>query len=125
MSQGSVLIIDDEEDLLDALGSALREAGFEVSTASHGGEGLALAFEKHPQIIILDVLLPLMHGSLFLERLRADDWGKTAKVIILSNLDEGTDRDWRKQYGVIDYLVKSENPLAQIVEIVQTTIKGD
>ena len=65
MSQGSVLIVDDEEDLLNALGSALKEAGFEVSTASHGGEGLALACEKHPQIILLDILLPFMHGSLF------------------------------------------------------------
>lgn len=120
-----MLIVDDEEDLLDALGSALREENFEVFTASHGGEGLALAFEKHPQIIILDILLPLMHGSLFLEHLRADDWGKTVKVLILSNLDEGTDRDWRKLYGVIDYLVKSKNPLGQIVEIVQKAVKGD
>ena len=125
MSQGSVLVVEDEEDLRDALTSAFEEAGFEVCTARDGGKGIRLAFEKHPDVILLDILLPTMHGNVFLERLRDDDWGKKVKVVVLSNFDWDFNKDWAKKYGAIDYLIKADNSLSHIVEVVQKAIKGD
>ena len=122
MNQDSVLIIEDERDLRDALWGALKEAGFEVHTASDGEVGLLFALDKHPDMILLDMVLPKMHGNIFLERLRGDEWGKKAKVIILSNLDRDDYKERAQKYGVVDYLIKTENSLSEIVKIVQESI---
>ena len=119
-----MLIVEDEVDLRDALESAFEEKGFTVHTARDGAVGLKLSFEKHPDLILLDILLPSMHGNVFLEHLRDDEWGKGAKVIILSNFDWDYNKDWAKRYDAIDYLIKSDNSLSHIVEVVKDAIKG-
>lgn len=83
-----ILIIEDEEVLAKTITEKLISEGFNVYVANDGIDGLKLATEKHPDLILLDLLLPNLDGLSMLKRLREDSWGAHAKVIILSNLSD-------------------------------------
>jgi DNA-binding response OmpR family regulator len=115
MEQGTViqkpkiLIIDDEEAMRNALIDKFERAGFaEVFTANNGEEGLASALKEHPDVILLDILMPKKDGITMLKELRMDEWGKAAKVIILTNFD--TTEEMLKEVTLTEpsyYLLKS------------------
>ena len=81
-----VLVIEDEAPMSRLLGEALEEAGFVVLQADDGQTGLETALREHPDLILLDVILPELDGMTVMKRLRDDEWGKTARVILLTNL---------------------------------------
>jgi DNA-binding response OmpR family regulator len=82
----NILIIEDDPALQHALTDALTRAGYACVAAEDGEAGLRLAQEQHPALILLDLLLPRMDGMTMLKQLRHDPWGKTALVLILTNL---------------------------------------
>jgi DNA-binding response OmpR family regulator len=115
----SILIVEDEADLREALKTVFSYEDFTVYTAPDGEEGLALALEKKPDIILLDVLMPKMDGVSVLKKLRADEWGKGVKVIVLTALD-----DLEKVAEIIaaggdDYIVKTNITLSAIAQKVK------
>ena len=79
-----ILVVDDEKDVLDMLGARLEAAGYNVLKASGGVEGLAIAKEECPALIILDVLMPDMSGNEVAEKLSADPVTKHIPVIFLT-----------------------------------------
>lgn len=81
-----VLIVEDEKQLLDLLHTTLSKK-YEAFDAKDGAEGLEIALKEHPDLILLDIKMPKMDGWEMLEKLRQDSWGKTAKVVMLTNLD--------------------------------------
>lgn len=81
-----VLIIEDEASLRNVLRDQLVQDGFSVQEAKNGAAGLQVALDTHPDLILLDLVMPVMDGMTMLKKLRQDDWGKTAPVIILTNL---------------------------------------
>ncbi len=91
-----LLIIEDEKPIRDVLHTKLESEGFTVIEAEDGKKGLDLSLEKHPDLILLDLVMPKIDGMNVLRKLRGDSWGKTVPVIILTNLpseDEGRNRD--------------------------------
>lgn len=117
-----LLIIEDERPLLDALTDKFEQAGFKVYTAADGEAGLSEAVKYHPDLILLDILLPKMNGMTMLDELRKNVWGKTAKVIVLTNLS-----DWSSTYKAVDqdvheYLVKSDWKIEDVVKKVKKMI---
>ena len=86
--KNTVLIIEDELDLRGLLKTKLISEHFEVLEADNGKIGLDISLSSHPDIILLDIVMPVMDGLAMLKELRQDEWGKTAKVIVLSNLNE-------------------------------------
>lgn len=119
----TLLIIEDEKLLVEAIEKALGVLDISVTSANDGAEGLRLALEQHPDLILLDIVLPSMDGMTVLDKLREDEWGKDAPVIILSNLSkEDTDEDSNKK-GVRDYLVKTDWKLSDVVEKVKNELK--
>lgn len=103
----TVLIVEDETPLRKALARKLSSSGFEVREARDGEEGLNLALHEHPDLILLDIIMPVMDGLTMLKKMRADEWGKTARVIILTNLsDEGASQQ-SLENGALDFLVKA------------------
>lgn len=84
----TILIIEDEVDLREALKTVFSYDGYYVSIASDGEMGLQMALSGKPDIILLDVLMPKMDGISVLKKLRADEWGKTVKVIVLTAVDD-------------------------------------
>lgn len=117
-----VLIIEDEEDLRSALEEMLEQNGFEALVAEDGMKGLHMALEHKPDAILLDIILPSMHGTVFLERLRGYDWGKQIKVVVLSNRDDEVNRNRAERYGAFAYLVKSKTPLSDVVNMLHRAL---
>lgn len=83
-----ILIVEDEEAMLNALADSLKREGVtELFTARNGEDGLALALKEHPDLLLVDILMPKMDGLTMLKELRKDEWGENAKAIILTNFD--------------------------------------
>lgn len=83
----TILIVEDEVALRNMLRDKLNHENFATLEAKDGKEGLETALREHPDMILLDLLMPVMDGMTMLKQLRAENaWGKTAKVIILTNL---------------------------------------
>lgn len=117
----SVLIIEDEYDILHLYANILKKEGFTVLTAANGKEGLAMARQKNPDILLLDILMPEMDGITVLRELRAA--GSQAKVIILTaspilRLNEGV------ELGIHAYLNKAVSTPREIVHVVQQAAKS-
>ena len=115
----TILIVEDETALLRALSDKFTREGFTVLKAGDGMEGLTLAIRKHPDLILLDVILPKCDGIETLKALRADEWGKNAEVILLTNLDESDKIAAAMSFGAREYLVKSEWRIEDVVKKVK------
>jgi CheY-like chemotaxis protein len=110
-----IVIIDDDEALVEALRDRLSAKGYTVSTATNGKDGLALALQKHPDLIILDIVMPQMNGWEVLDGLEADEWGKTAHVVMLSNSDDMENVSQAMEHNMREYIIKGSWPLDQLV----------
>ena len=82
-----ILIVEDELAYVKLLHDQLVAKGYEVITAKDGKEGLALAQKEEPDMILLDIRMPVMDGMTMLSLLRKNGNGKKAKVIMLTNLE--------------------------------------
>lgn len=111
----TILIIEDERPLLTALSSKLSNAGFSILQATDGETGLSTALEKHPDLILLDIVLPKMDGLTMLDMLRRDDWGKTAPIIVLTNLSDAARFEESMRKNVFDYLIKTDWKIEDVV----------
>lgn len=121
-----ILITEDETLLRNALSEKLRLEGFEVLAAENGQKGLDLALAEHPDLILLDIIMPVMDGLTMLKKLREDAWGKEAAVILLTNLSAND----HIMPEVIEqqpafYLVKTDWTLDKVVEKIKETLKID
>ena len=116
-----VLIVEDEESLRKVLVRTLEEAGFSTSSAEDGEEGLHLAMQEKPDVIVLDLLMPKMNGTEMLKRLRADQWGKNVPVVILTNISADSDELVREMVETSPdyYLVKADWSIHDVVEKVR------
>ena len=117
--QKKVLVVDDEKVLLELLLSKIGQAGFIAIGARDGDEGLQKASAEHPDLILLDIIMPKMDGITMLKKLREDAWGKTAPVIMLSNLNTAEAVEKSLENGAYDYLVKVDYSLDDLVAIVK------
>ncbi len=115
----SILIVEDETDLREALKTVFNYEDFVVYTAYDGEAGLKIALEQKPDIILLDVLMPKMDGVTVLKNLRADEWGKTVKVIVLTALDDLEKVAEIISAGGDDYIVKTNVTLSAIAQKVK------
>jgi DNA-binding response OmpR family regulator len=119
-----VLVVDDDANLRDVLLDALTVAGFEAKGMPNGEDGLKEAFAWHPDVIMLDVMMPKMDGWQVLDVLRADEWGKKAKVIMLTSLGQMTNIAHALDKKVFTYIVKSELNLDNLAETINSLIKS-
>lgn len=120
MQQHAILIVEDEEPILRALSDKLAQKGFEVIQARTGQEGLAVALEKHPAMILLDIIMPVMDGITMLQELRKNAWGATVPVIMLTNLTDGDRTQQSIQSGAFDYLIKAEWNIDDLIKRVMS-----
>ena len=125
MDKKRILIVEDDEPMQKVFSESLQNHNFETFLAKDGEEGLAVAFEEHPDLILLDILMPKMDGTIMLQRLREDAWGKTAPVIILTNVSPNANNVINSvlQNEPAYYLVKSDVRLEGIVEKINSVLK--
>lgn len=120
--KNKILIVDDEPMLLAALVDKFTREGFTAITAKDGQEGLASALADHPDLILLDIIMPVMDGITMLYKLRKDRWGKHAKVILLTNLSDPGKITKTLTQKVNGYLVKSDWKIADVVKQVSKSL---
>ncbi len=118
-----ILIIENEEDLSEALSTVLTQEGFEVTIASDGEKGLHDALHVKPDLIILDLMLPKMDGLTVLKNVREDNWGCDVPIIVMTAFDDPEKVVKVAQYGVGDYIVKTNITLAKVVEKVRLRLE--
>ncbi len=122
VKKGKILIVEiveDELSLLEVLTDKFSKEGFKVLRAKNGKDGLKVALTEHPDIILLDIIMPVMDGMTMLKKLREDEWGKDAKVIILTNLSDNEKTAQALADGSNDYLVKSDWKIEDVVKKVE------
>lgn len=106
----TVLLVDDEPDLVELLQYALENEGFRVLSASDGAEGLTVAREEHPDIIVLDIMMPRMDGMDLTRKLREEAQLRLTPILLLTARSEENDEILGLDAGADDYLPKPVSP---------------
>ncbi len=114
-----IAIIEDDAAISQMYLMKFQAEGYEVETAENGQLGLELAETMRPDIILLDLMMPEMNGDEMLEKLRASDWGKNTKVIILTNMGEQEIPPKIKELGVLTVIAKADMTPRQVAELVK------
>jgi two-component system phosphate regulon response regulator PhoB len=113
----SVLVVDDEPDIVALVAYHLAKAGYRVSTAAAGPDALALARREPPSLVVLDLMLPGMSGFEVLEQLRKDDATRHIAVLMLTARKEEADRIRGLSLGADDYLTKPFSPQELVLRV--------
>ncbi len=106
----TVLVADDDRDIRDLVAFKLEAAGFTVLTAGDGDDALAQVVEHHPDLAVLDVMMPGMSGTQVLQEMRARDDVGTTRVILLTAKAQEADVEGGFSLGADDYVVKPFSP---------------
>ncbi len=124
MAQKTVLIVEDEFELRRILLQTLDKEGYATLAANDGKEGLAVALDKKPDLILLDIMMP-NNGLIMLENLRKDEeYGKNVRVILLTNLSSDTSEIITaiEKHEPVFYLVKANYSPEQVVDKVKEAL---
>ena len=117
-----ILFIEDESALQKTLGDILGQEGYEIIPALDGETGLSLAKTKKPDLVLLDLVLPKLHGLEVLKKIKESDETKNIPVIVLTNLEEIQDVDKAIELGATTYLVKAQYSLEEVVQKIKKAL---
>lgn len=118
-----VLIVEDDTSIASMYKFKLQQGGYEVKHAENGEAGLQLAKDFNPQLILLDLRMPVMAGDTMLQELRQHDWGSEMRVIILTNISRAEAPSILRFLNVDRYIIKAHHTPAQVLEIVKEIVK--
>ena len=111
-----ILLAEDDKFISRAYKDGLERAGFNLILASDGEEAVKLIKTEKPDLVLLDVIMPLKNGFEVLEEVKKDPETKDIPVIVLSNLGQDSDIAKGRSLGAVDYLVKANFTMAEVVE---------
>ena len=116
-SKGTILLVEDDDLLSRAYYDGFKKAGFSVVTATDGAEAEKILLEVQPDVIVLDLVMPVKNGFTVLEDLRAQsDVYKHIPVVVLTVLAERSDVERAHELGAIDYLIKSQFSMQEVID---------
>lgn len=118
-----ILFVEDEEALQKSLSKTLEIEGFDVKSAYDGITGFETAKKEKPDLILLDLILPKIDGFEVLKRLKNDPDTKEIPVIILTNLEQVQSVEKTIEFGPLNYLVKANYNLDEIVVKIKEVLK--
>lgn len=117
-----MLIVEDDSFVAEVYSTKLLEMGHEVQIAQNGKEGLALVGKEKPDLILLDILMPVMGGIEMLEALKGKPEWKNIPVILLTNVGEKESIQKVRNLGVQNYIIKSHFTPAEVIEKMETIL---
>lgn len=117
-----IAIVEDDVAIAQMYGIKFESEGFTVQTAENGRLGLELIEKMRPDIVLLDLMMPEMNGDEMLAKMRATDWGKDIKVIILTNMGEQEAPEILKTLNVSAFVVKADFTPKQVAELVKSKL---
>lgn len=118
-----VVIADDNTSLVDIYKMRLELLGYQCFTAYDGEQALAVIQREHPNLVLLDLMMPKVAGDQILKTMRASDWGKDIKVLIISNLNEEDAPAGLRDEGIEGYEVKANLTNDQLDGVVDQILK--
>jgi DNA-binding response OmpR family regulator len=121
----TVLIVEDDKEQGQVLFDTIKNAGYEVILSTSGQDGLKIALDKQPDLIILDNRMPEMSGFSMLRKLRAESsWGQRVPVLFFSNVQIGDDLEAEdiENAGAVDYLIKSDTTLEHLIAKIRSIL---
>jgi DNA-binding response OmpR family regulator len=116
------VVVEDDHDLQFLYRLKLEREGFDVAVASNGVEGLEIIKRFQPDIVLLDLMMPVMSGSEMLAQLRSETWGSDVRVVILTNISRDEAPQALRFLSVDRYIVKAHHTPAQIISIVHEVL---
>ena len=119
----TVLVVEDDNFLIKAYEAHLAKAGFHVRTALDGVEAVESLKKVMPDIILLDLVMPRMDGFDVLEEMQKKSEWKKIPIVVVSNLGQESDRDRSLKLGAVEYIVKSDFSLQEIVGLINKHLK--
>ena len=122
MTAKKILIVDDEKNMLDVLRKKMKEDGYEVLLATNGQEAGEKIFQEHPDLILLDILLPKVSGIEVCKRMKAENGLAKVPIIFFTSIDTPKNLIDFAGYGAVDYLHKSIPP-ETLVEQIRSAIQ--
>ena len=117
-----ICLVEDELAIRNLYSFKFKLEGFDVSLAENGEEGLKVIEREKPELILLDLRMPVMSDEDMLEKLRTYDWAKDIKVIVLTNISRDEAPTKLRFLNVDRYVVKAHHTPQQIVDIVKEII---
>jgi twitching motility two-component system response regulator PilH len=128
MSKDIVIVLADDEPFIQlAYKEGLERAGYTIFGCDNGADALAKVKDVKPDLVMLDLMMPRMNGFEVLKKIKSDPKLKNTHVVILSNLSQPQDEKEAAEEGAIDFLVKSDYSMEQVIEKVSgwvESIKG-
>ena len=119
-----ILVAEDDQFLGSAYRVKLTKAGFEVQIARDGQEALTALQTFTPDLILLDLIMPVKDGFTTLQEIKANPAWQAIPVIVASNLGQKEDVEKSKQLGAVDFVIKSDLSLEGIIEKINTTLSN-
>lgn len=119
----TIVLADDEQFIRAAYKDGLERAGYTVVTAENGEEAVAAVEKSNPDLLLLDLIMPKLNGFDTLKKIKADEKHKDLKVVILTNLSQDTDKEEVTSQGALDFVVKSDYSMQEIVDKVAGYLK--
>lgn len=120
--KSKVLVVEDDQFLRKIYEVKLSDEGFNVKIAVDGEEGIKLALDFKPDVILLDLIMPKLNGFEVLEKLKGKEKIKTP-IYVLSNLGQDSDVEKAKKLGAEGYLVKAVTPINEVVRTIRSSLK--
>lgn len=117
-----ILFIEDESALQKTFGDVLEQEGYKMISALDGKDGLTLAKSEKPDLILLDLILPKLHGFEVLKQLKEDEETKETPIIVLTNLEGVGDVKKALELGATTYLVKANYSLEEVLQKIKKAL---
>lgn len=117
-----ILFIEDESALQKTFAEILTQEGYEIISALDGEVGLQMAKSQKPDLILLDLVLPRLHGFEVLKELKTSPETRNIPIIVLTNLEGIGDIDKAIELGATTYLVKAQYTLEEVVEKIKKVL---
>jgi len=118
-----LVIVEDNVALSDIYKTRMEMLGYQCFTAYDGEQALAVIEKEKPNLVLLDLMVPKVAGDQILERMRASDWGKDIKVLIISNLNEVDAPAGLRAMGIEGYAVKADLSNDDLDKLVDAILK--
>ena len=112
-------MVDDDKLVIELLQKLLKADGFETVATNDSSKAIELAKQEKPDLLLLDLMMPEMTGDVMLDKLRKTTWGKSIKVVILTNMGEQEIPESVKKLGVSAVILKADMTPRQVAELVK------